>query len=237
MIRKTILVSGATRGIGRAIAEKFHNEGFNIAVCARNSSDLDLLKNEFDSKKPEQKTLALSCDMASKQDIIQFARTVIEAFGEIHVLVNNAGIFLPGQVGNEEDGVFEKLWNTNIGGPYHLTRAILPYLPIKKGAHIFNICSTASITPYINGGSYCISKHALLGMSRVLREELKEKAIKVTAILPGATYTDSWAGSGLPEDRFISADEIAGMVWNCYNMSYRTVVEELLIRPQAGDIS
>ncbi len=105
----------------------------------------------------------------------------------------------------------------------------------KKG-HVFNICSTASIIPYVNGGSYCISKFALLGMSKVLREELKETNVRVTAVLPGATYTESWSSSNLPEDRFIQPEDISAAIWSCFQLSSHAVVEELLIRPQLGDI-
>ncbi|MBL7876963.1 MAG: SDR family NAD(P)-dependent oxidoreductase, partial [Cyclobacteriaceae bacterium] len=102
--------------------------------------------------------------------------------------------------------------------------------------HIFNICSIASIKAYPNGGSYAISKFALLGFSKVLREELKEHGIRVTAVLPGATKTASWAGSTLPDSRFIKPEDVAETIFSAYSLSPNAVVEELLIRPQLGDI-
>jgi hypothetical protein len=98
------------------------------------------------------------------------------------------------------------------------------------------MCSIASIKAYPNGGSYAISKFALLGLSKVLREELKPFGIKVTAILPGATKTASWDGVDLPDDRFMMAEDIAETVFAAYSLSSRSVVEEILIRPQLGDI-
>ena len=98
------------------------------------------------------------------------------------------------------------------------------------------MCSVASILAYPNGGSYSISKFALLGFSKVLREELKTQGIKVTAILPGATWSDSWQGVDFPEDRLMQASDIALAVWSAYNLSRAAVVEELLIRPQLGDL-
>jgi short-subunit dehydrogenase len=98
------------------------------------------------------------------------------------------------------------------------------------------MCSIASIMAYPNGGSYTISKFALLGFSKCLREEMKTKGIKVTAILPGATWSDSWRGADFPEKRLMEAIDIAKAVWSCYNMSDSAVVEELLIRPQLGDL-
>jgi short-subunit dehydrogenase len=98
------------------------------------------------------------------------------------------------------------------------------------------MCSIASIKAYPNGGSYAISKFALLGFSKVLREELKEFNIRVTAVLPGATRTASWDGVDLPEDRFMRAEDVAETVFSAYSISERSVVEEIIIRPQLGDI-
>src|SRR5690606_33154149 len=101
---------------------------------------------------------------------------------------------------------------------------------------IFNMCSTASITPYVNGGSYCISKFALLGMSKVLREEMKPFGIKVTTVIPGATLTASWEGTELPSDRFMKSEDVAATIWTAYALSPQAVLEELIIRPQLGDL-
>ena len=98
------------------------------------------------------------------------------------------------------------------------------------------MCSISSIRAYPNGGSYAISKFALLGFSKVLREELKAFNIRVTAILPGATKTASWDGVNLPEDRFMAVEDVADTVYAAYALSGRSVVEEVLIRPQLGDI-
>lgn len=98
------------------------------------------------------------------------------------------------------------------------------------------MCSIASKIAYPNGGSYSISKFALLGFSKVLREELKPTGIKVTSILPGATWSNSWAGVDLPEDRLMQAHDIAIPVWSALSMSPSAVVEEITIRPQLGDL-
>jgi short-subunit dehydrogenase len=105
----------------------------------------------------------------------------------------------------------------------------------KKG-HIFNICSIASLQAYPQGGSYSISKYALLGFSTNLRLELKDKGIKVTAVCPGATYTNSWKGSGVPEDRIMEADDIAKMIYAATQLSPQAVVEDIVLRPQLGDL-
>jgi short-subunit dehydrogenase len=176
-------------------------------------------------------------DLAKKQDVDAFGSFALSFNKPISVLVNNAGVFLPGTIGEEPEGAFETQWQTNVASAYYLTRVLLPNMKQVGTGHIFNICSTASIVAYPNGGSYCISKFALLGFSKVLREELKHFGIRVTSILPGATLTDSWAGTNLPENRFMAAEDVAQMVLACYNVAPNTVVEELLMRPLLGDIS
>ena len=98
------------------------------------------------------------------------------------------------------------------------------------------MCSVASIAAYPNGGSYSISKFALYGMSKVLREELKPHGIRVVSVLPGATLTASWTGTDLPPDRFMKPEDVADAVWGAYSLSRNSVVEDIVIRPQLGDI-
>ena len=125
---------------------------------------------------------------------------------------------------------------SNVYSAYHLSRSIVPAMKEIRSGHVFNMCSIASIKAYPNGGSYAISKFALLGFSKVLREELKEFNVRVTAVLPGATRTASWDGVDLPEDRFMRAEDVAETVFSAYSISERSVVEEIIIRPQLGDI-
>ena len=155
---------------------------------------------------------------------------------EVDVLINNMGSFLPGSVLDEEDGVYEQMMASNMSSAYYLTRVIGTKMRDSNRGHIFNICSTASIMAYTNGGSYCIAKHALLGFSRVLREELKEYRVKVTSVVPGATFTASWSSSGIDEERFMKPEDLAKSIFDSFQLSERSVVEEIIIRPQLGDI-
>jgi short-subunit dehydrogenase len=154
----------------------------------------------------------------------------------VDVLVNNTGVFLPGAISSEPEGRLETMMNTNLYSAYYLTRGLLPQMMHRRNGHIFNICSVASIASYPNGGSYSISKFAMLGMTKVLREEMKSHGIRVTAMLPGATLTPSWAGVDLPESRFMKPEDVADAVIGAYDLSKNSVVEEILIRPQEGDI-
>ena len=220
-----IVVTGGTKGIGRAIVDRFVVAGFEAIVCARSVAEVS-----------GPGLFPFAADLSTRTGVDALVGYVQSLNRPVEVLVNNTGVFQPGQIHNEADGTFEQLMSTNVGSAYHLTRGLMRDMMIRRQGHIFMMCSTASITPYTNGGSYCISKFALLGMSRVLREELKPHDVKVTAILPGATLTASWAGTELPEERFMKPQDVADSAWMAYSLSKSSVVEEILIRPQLGDI-
>jgi short-subunit dehydrogenase len=221
----TIVVTGGTKGIGKAIADKFAQNNFSVIICARNPP-----------QKPAENITYFQADLSKKEEVLAFADFIKTQTSKVDILVNNTGFFLPGQVHDEPEGTLEAMINTNLYSAYHLTRALVGGMIQEKSGHIFTICSTASITAYTNGGSYCISKFALLGMSKVLREELKPHNIRVTSILPGATMTDSWAGVEIPEERFMKSTDVAEVIWATFILSKNTVIEEILLRPQLGDL-
>ncbi|MDX2284382.1 MAG: SDR family oxidoreductase [Bacteroidia bacterium] len=225
-----IFISGGSRGIGLAIARKFHAEGFRTAVCARSGSALDAARSALPG------LLAYRCDLGDKAQVKALARQLTEDLGPLDVLVNNAGIYRPGRVMDEDESVFEELMAVNLHSAYYLTRGLLPPMLERRSGLIVNMSSVAGLQAYPNGGSYSISKFALTGFSRNLREELKPYGIRVTALMPGAVFTDSWEGSGVPEERLMPAEDIASLVWNAWTLSARSVVEDLVIRPQAGDL-
>jgi short-subunit dehydrogenase len=234
-MRKSILVTGGTKGIGRAIIERFAGEGFDIMTCSRNEKELATLQADLESRFPSIRVLTVQADLSKKEEVDKLAKAV-KAFAIPDVLVNNTGVFLPGAIHDEPEGNFELMMQTNLFSAYHLTRALVNEMIARKSGHIFSIGSIAGLTAYPNGGSYAVSKWAMLGMTKCLREELKPHQIKVTSILAGATYTSSWEGVELPIERFMSAEDVAESVWGAYNLSPRTVVEEIIIRPQLGDI-
>jgi len=224
---KVAVVSGGTKGIGRAIVELFLENGFKVYTSARN----------LDSSWHHENLIQFQADLASKEGIISFVDKIKEHEEVIDILVNNVGVFIPGSLLEEEEGNFETQINTNLASSYHLTRGTIAQIRKSDKPYIFSICSTASITPYMNGGSYCISKYAQLGFTKVLREELKEEKIKVSAVMPGATLTNSWAGTDLPTERFINPDSVAQLILTAYQLPDSTVMEEILVRPMDGDIT
>jgi len=241
-----LVVTGGTKGIGRAVVERFVEGGFDAVVCARNEAELGQLKQEIESSIADvlagfddadvPRIFTLAADLSRREavnELIDYTRSLGRP---VDVLVNNAGVFMPGQIHNEPEGTLEATLALNVASVYHLTRGLIGGMMERRQGHIFMMGSTASITAYPNGGSYCISKFALLGMAKVLREEMKPHSVKVTSILPGATLTNSWAGTDLPADRFMKASDVAEAIWSAYNLSASAVVEEILVRPQLGDI-
>ncbi|KPQ18423.1 MAG: short-chain alcohol dehydrogenase [Algoriphagus marincola HL-49] len=232
---KCILVTGGTKGIGRAICLRFAKEGFDIITCARNADDLQTLEKELQAINSVVRVLTVQADLSKKEEVMNLAQKANE-FSKVDVLVNNTGVFLPGAIHEEPEGNFELMMETNLYSAYYLVRAILPQMMESKSGHVFSMGSIAGTTAYPNGGSYAISKWAMLGMTKCLREEMKPFGIKVTSILPGATFTASWEGVDLPIERFMKAEDVADTVWAAYNLSPASVVEEITIRPQLGDI-
>jgi short-subunit dehydrogenase len=235
-MRKLIVVTGGTKGIGKSIILEFAKNNFDVVTCSRKQQELESLENELLVKFPELKFYHQAADLSDKGQVISFANYIRGLGRQVNILVNNAGLYVPGQVHNEPEGNLEFMINTNLYSAYNLTRQLIQMMIDEREGHIFNICSTASITPYVNGGSYCISKFAMLGMSKVLREEMKPHNVRVTSIMPGATLTASWDGVELPSSRFMKPEDVAQVVWTAFNLSGNSVIEEILMRPQLGDL-
>jgi short-subunit dehydrogenase len=229
-----VVITGGTKGIGRAIIDAFAAKGFDICTCSRHDEELKRTASEVASQFKVRVHTHVA-DLSVTADIQSFIR-FCSNLGPAEVLVNNAGFFVGGEVTEEPEGTLESMMNANLYSAYHVTRGIVPGMKSKRAGHIFNMCSIASFMAYPNGGSYAITKFALLGFSKVLREELKVFGIRVTAVMPGATLTASWEGTDLPESRFMKAEDVAAAVFGAFSLSANSVVEEIIIRPQLGDI-
>lgn len=232
---KRVVITGAGRGIGRAIAQAFATSGASLFVTGRHAGRLQELTESLQEQFPDQSFVYHIADVSVKEEVIQLGAAILQ-WGVPDVLVNNAGNFLPGSVHDEPDGRLEEMIAVNLYSAYYLTRQLIPAMKARKQGHVFNICSIASLQPYPNGGSYGISKYALAGFSANLREELKPSGIKVTAVFPGAVYTDSWAGFDNSEQRIMEASDIAAMLVAAASLSATAVVEDIIIRPQLGDL-
>ena len=230
-----IVITGASRGFGKAIAARVAAAGHSLFLSSRNEMALYKTMEELLLQYPQSGIKARAFDISIKQQAQQLGQWVLAA-GPVDVLVNNAGSFIPGSVHNEPDNALEDMMQVNLFSAYHLTRVLLPSMMERKTGHIFNMCSIASLQAYKNGGAYSISKFALLGFSKNLREELKPHGVKVTSVIPGAAYTDSWIGSGVDPRRIMEADDVAAMVYAAAQLSAQACVEDIVLRPQQGDL-
>lgn len=230
-----VVITGASQGIGYAIAEVFAQAGYTLLLCSKTKANMDIAGNTLTAKYPNATIHFTNVDLSRKEHCTLFANWCLEK-GKPTILINNAGFFSPGNIQDEADDLLEQQIAVNLYAAYHTTRALLPsMLQIGKG-HIFNICSIASLNAYAQGGSYSISKYALLGFSKNLRLELKDKGIKVTAVCPGATYTNSWKGSGVDPSRLMESEDIAKMIFTAAHLSPQAVVEDIVMRPLKGDL-
>jgi short-subunit dehydrogenase len=230
------VITGASRGIGKALAQMFALHGYNLFLCSKTESNLLQTIEELRTAYPAVSVQGQAMDLGKKTEARLFGEWVLNNADSVDVLINNTGTFIQGNVSDEPDGALETMLDVNLFSAYHTTRAILPKMMAQKSGHVFTICSIASLAAYPGGGAYSISKYALLGFTRNLRAELKEHGIKVTAVIPGAVYTDSWKGSGVAESRIIETEDLAKMIFATTQLSPQAVVEDIVLRPQLGDL-
>lgn len=230
------VITGASRGIGKAVAQIFALHGYDLYLCARNENNLYQTIEQLKAQFPAVNIDGKAMDISKKEQAVLFAEWVLNHTSSVEILVNNAGSFVQGNVSDEPDGALEQMMEVNLYSAYHTTRTLLPRMKASKSGHIFNLCSIASLAAYPGGGAYSISKFALHGFNKNLRNELKDYGIKVTAVIPGAAYTDSWKSSGIAEERFMQAADIAKMIYAASQLSPQAVVEEIVMRPQLGDL-
>jgi len=238
---KYVIITGASRGMGKAMATLFASEGYHLRLCARNEDVLRKTAEEISGAFPNVEVKYKAEDLSGKEGAEKLGEWLLELKTPIDILINNAGTFVPGSVHNEPEGALDQMLSLNLYAAYHLTRKLLPAMMNQSDAdgsrgHIFNISSIAALKAYANGGAYSISKYALNGFSKNLREELKPFLIKVTTVFPGAVLTDSWGDYDNSSRRIMEADDIAKMVFAASGLTPQACVEEILIRPLLGDL-
>jgi short-subunit dehydrogenase len=234
-----VVITGASKGIGKAIATIFAANGHHLFLCSRNEVALYKTMETLQTQYPQVTIKAKAFDLSKNAK--EFGLWCLGFGVDIDIVVNNAGLFEPGSVYNEPEGLLENQMATNLYSAYHLTRTLLPSMMQRHAStgsagHIFNICSIASLHAYKNGGAYSISKFAMSGFSKNLREEMKEHGIKVTAVYPGAVLTDAWGNFDNSKHRIMEAGDIAKMVYTASQLSAGACVEEIILRPQLGDL-
>ncbi|WP_443946067.1 SDR family NAD(P)-dependent oxidoreductase [Pedobacter sp. AW1-32] len=223
------VITGATKGIGRAIALKLSEKGYELALVARNFADLQALKEELGAR--GGKAFIYAADCSNKTQVYNFANELEKVFTTVDILVNNVGAFFPGNLMDEEDETFEFQQNLNVNASYYLSKFFGRMMRTQQHGHIFNICSVASNAPVKNAGSYSVTKAAMLSLNSVLRQELAPFNIKVTAFLPGSTKTASWEGTTIPDEKFVQPEDIAETLFTILNLSKGVNVDEVHITP------
>ncbi|MBM3414040.1 MAG: SDR family oxidoreductase [Bacteroidetes bacterium] len=231
----TVVITGASRGIGKALAIQFAAAGYELLLSARHAEGLAVTVKQLREQFPNSKIHKKAVDLSIAEQAMELGQWCL-SFSTPDILINNAGLYQPGSLKDEPAGQLEKHLQVNLGSAYHLTRVLLPTMIQRGTGHIFNICSIASLQAYPNGGSYCISKHALHGFTQNLREELKPTGVKVTGVYPGAVLTDSWGDFDNSSGRILEADDVAKMVLQAAQLSPQACVEQIVLRPRLGDL-
>jgi len=229
------VVTGASQGIGQAIAEEFaaRNDA-KVALVARTESKLRTVAEAC--RAHGGTPLVVPTDVTNDAAVAHMAETVTGEWGVPDVLVNNAGAFTYAPLDDLTLDGFRDQIDINLTGAFAVTQAFLPAMRERESGHLFFMGSVASIMAYPGNAGYCAAKHGLRGLARVVREETKVEGVRVTTVLPGATDTPTWEGADIPSDRFMAPADVAQSVVDAYHLSDRTVLEELLLRPQEGDV-
>ncbi|MCO5946500.1 SDR family oxidoreductase [Mucilaginibacter flavidus] len=233
---KNALITASTKGMGRATAIALAKQGISLALCARTSADLYAFKDELAAINPAIKIFTAVVDVSIKQQLLDFAAGAEKELGSISILVNNAGMYEHSSILDDADGTLQKHIDTNLAPAYELYRYFGKKMIAAKEGHIFTICSVASLNPIAEAGTYSVTKYALLGLNKIMRTEMQPYGVKVTAVIPGSTLTDSWKGLEVDKDKMVLPEDVASAIVNIYNMSAGANVDEIIIKPAYGQI-
>lgn len=245
-MNKTVFITGATSGIGKACAEKFAAANYNLIVTGRRSDRLDQLQAELTKNHPI-KVLTLCFDVQDKEAVFSSINALPEEWQQINILVNNAGLALGRDPFDEADmDDWETMLNTNVHGLLYVTRALLPFMKATGKSHIINLGSIAGKEVYENGNVYCASKFAVDAISKSMRIDLLKYGIKVTAVHPGAVETefsivrfkgDTGKAAATYQDYTpLRAEDIADTIFYCASLPAHVSINDLVITclSQAG---
>lgn len=236
MPKTVILITGASQGIGAAIAKTFARElkGARLALVARSARNLAAVVRACTKLGAEAE--AFPCDVTDAAAVRAMARAVTRRFGVVDVLVNNAGVFRPAPFLETDPAQFDALLAVNLRSVLLVSQAFVPAMVRRRRGDVFNIGSIAGLQAYPGGAAYCAAKFGVTGLTKVMRDELKAKGVRVTLVCPGATFTPSWDGSGVPAARMMPAEDIGRAILDAHRLGRRTVAEEIVLRPQLGDL-
>jgi NAD(P)-dependent dehydrogenase (short-subunit alcohol dehydrogenase family) len=229
------LITGATRGVGLALAHALATEGCDLILTGRSQSALVRIRREF--SRGQRRILAEPCDVRDPSSVDTLFRATGKQFGRLDILINNAGIAHPQlAVDQLPFALWKNVMATNLDGMFLVTQAALPLM--KRGGIIVNNLSIAATRVFAGSAAYNASKHGALGFSHTLREELRPKGIRVIDVLPGATDTDIWKTlwPQAPRGKMMSPKTVAEAVVCAIRLASRATVETLEILPTSGTL-
>jgi NADP-dependent 3-hydroxy acid dehydrogenase YdfG len=231
-----VLITGASQGIGAAIALTFTAEirGVRLALVARNENRLQAVA--LRCAKAGAAAEVFPCDVSDEAAVADLAKDVTKRLGGVDVLINNAGVFAGASFTEMSVADFDRIIATNLRSVFLVSRAFVPGMIARGRGDVFNMSSIAALVAYPGGAAYLAAKSGVSGLSKVMRAELLGKGVRVCCVYPGATWSPSWEGSGVAEERMMPADDVARAFLDIYRLSRRTVVEEIVLRPQLGDV-
>ena len=231
MDRKIILVTGASSGIGEAVARRLAAERHTVVLTGRNRKKLESMEREMASG--GLRVVAIHGDLSREEDVRFIVGEALKTFGNIQALVHSAGIFRINRVEETSSDEFRQVMDTNLTSMYYLAKQIMPHFYRQGGGHVVAISSVAARQGFSGETAYCASKWGLMGFLEALRLEGAERGVRVTAVLPGPTRTPAWdlfKGSVLKE-RMISAESVADAVIYALSQPESTSVREVVVTP------
>jgi NAD(P)-dependent dehydrogenase (short-subunit alcohol dehydrogenase family) len=227
---KLAIVTGGSRGIGLAIAEKLAELGAEVIITARKQEDLDKAAAQIRSK--IGKCEGIRCDVSSLSDVEALAQKLGERKGKLRIVVNNAGVGgFSAPLHETDPGTWEKIINTNLRGVYHMIRAFAPVLIVNGGGDIINISSLAGKNALPNGATYAASKWGLNGLSYSAAEELRGHNVRVTVICPGSVNTELSPHVGKKTEKMLQPGDVAHVVEMVVTQAPQSFASEILLRP------
>src|SRR5580698_7552998 len=229
LIGKTALVTGASRGIGFAIAETLGRLGAKVAICARDAKKLETAADKL--RASGYQVLAARADITRAADIATLVQKTVQAFGTIEILVNNAGIGYFGPIQNATEENWDNVLDTNLKSVFLMTKAVAPGMIERKGGHVINIASLAGKNTFKNGGIYCASKWGLMGLTGCMAEDLREFGIRASAICPGSVNTEFSHSSSKDSSKVLQSEDIAHAVAMIVTQAPQSFISEVLMRP------
>ena len=240
MSKPVVVITGASQGIGAAIARVFAREvrGVRLALVARNEQNLAVVARGA-AKLLSGRGAAVAtfgCDVSDGASVATMAAAVSKRFGGVDVLINNAGKFEASTLTEMSVAQFDRLIGANLRSVFLVSKAFVPGMAARGRGDVFNMSSIAGLDAYPGGAGYCAAKFGVTGLSKVMRAELKTKGVRVCCVYPGATWSPSWSGSGVAEERMMPAEDVARAFLDVYRLTRKTVVEEIVLRPQLGDL-